>query len=1018
MSNSNVTNATSKILVTTCLIFFVVSLLFAGAFSHVLAGGKQLLTEMKIGNREIEEKLALAEFNQEFIERVQAKVAAYQHHELLLQKIRDYPAGKKINAFLKAIDSAESNGYDTRELLQSFLIQKKQLFKGRALGSISGSVKVGDTLSSSNFIEVLAFDKYGFFAGIASADPSTGGYTIKDLPAGDYYLVTQGSFVDEFHSEKSDATLDFSGSWKRADLVSVRDGGEVIGVNFDLASGTKNIARITDLKAALTPGTSNIQGTVTGPDEGPVLLGIVFAFDLADTSVAGVAISIVGGLGSFGFYSVEDLAAGTYKVYADSYFELVIRLNFMGFPVTIKTQSLLGEYYQDARTSQDATALTLAETDTLRDINFTLELGGAISGNIKDNTSAPVDSIFVIAIKVVTLEDVTKFFTDDIDFGISFSDAQGNYTIAGLSPGDYYLRTFSFISPEVRVVLGDTLQLEEVEIKVGKHFGRVVNEYYDNVQSIFRLTDATPVPVSGSETTPGIDFVLDLAGAISGRFVEATDGVTPIVGQGIVIAFDAVTGLPELALAISDTLDGSYEIRPLPTGDFKLLGIVVNSDGVVYVPQFFDGKASFEEATVVHVDAPNLTSNKDFKMVRAGAIAGVVTLPSGSSLAGAVQEPQITVLVFNADDGELAGGSDADPFSGEYAIDGLPPRDYKVVALAATQGIAATYHDGATTFDAATSVSVLSDQTTTANIQMATGEGIISGMVYNADGTIPLPGVLIIVYDQTGHVVSVGISGLDMNTGDPLQNPGEYHVPGLAAGSYYVRAFPLFQLFLMIGGTGASGNMGGDPLSTSFGLLDSGENLQGPLDIELFADVWYPDEVDPVDLQDLDLFSLLLRLILSEGDPFSLIPFFDLPPSVSQTIPLLSASAELVPVESPGETPAIDFNLPPLITDVEEGPETELVPKSFQLSQNFPNPFNPSTKITYGVPKAAQVKLHIYNLLGQRIRILFDAKRAAGTYTTHWDGLNDKGEHVAAGIYFLRMETDGLALTRKMLLVR
>lgn len=98
----------------------------------------------------------------------------------------------------------------------------------------------------------------------------------------------------------------------------------------------------------------------------------------------------------------------------------------------------------------------------------------------------------------------------------------------------------------------------------------------------------------------------------------------------------------------------------------------------------------------------------------------------------------------------------------------------------------------------------------------------------------------------------------------------------------------------------------------------------------------------------------------------------------------------------------------------------ELERNSSSISQTFPIhcALNPSTVINYEVPGTSFVSLRIYNLLGQRMRTLFEGVRAAGSYSIQWDGLNDSGEQVAAGLYFLRMTTDNLVLSRKMLLVK
>jgi flagellar hook assembly protein FlgD len=70
------------------------------------------------------------------------------------------------------------------------------------------------------------------------------------------------------------------------------------------------------------------------------------------------------------------------------------------------------------------------------------------------------------------------------------------------------------------------------------------------------------------------------------------------------------------------------------------------------------------------------------------------------------------------------------------------------------------------------------------------------------------------------------------------------------------------------------------------------------------------------------------------------------------------------------------------------------------LSQNYPNPFNPQTSIRYALPQDAQVRLVIYNVLGQRVKTLVDESQSAGYKTEWWDGRDEKEDGVASGIYF------------------
>ena len=95
-------------------------------------------------------------------------------------------------------------------------------------------------------------------------------------------------------------------------------------------------------------------------------------------------------------------------------------------------------------------------------------------------------------------------------------------------------------------------------------------------------------------------------------------------------------------------------------------------------------------------------------------------------------------------------------------------------------------------------------------------------------------------------------------------------------------------------------------------------------------------------------------------------------------------------------------------------------PDTYALLPNYPNPFNAETTIRYEVvdPGVTLVRLSIYTLIGQRVRILVDAERAAGGHSVTWDGTNDAGRCVATGIYLCRMEAGGYSAVRKLILLK
>ncbi len=93
--------------------------------------------------------------------------------------------------------------------------------------------------------------------------------------------------------------------------------------------------------------------------------------------------------------------------------------------------------------------------------------------------------------------------------------------------------------------------------------------------------------------------------------------------------------------------------------------------------------------------------------------------------------------------------------------------------------------------------------------------------------------------------------------------------------------------------------------------------------------------------------------------------------------------------------------------------EPEPVPDRFVLQQNYPNPFNPTTEITYSLPRDCHVRLAVYNVLGREVCTLVDDFQKAGFKTAIWTA-----DNVASGVYFYRLQSDDLILTKKMILMR
>ena len=97
------------------------------------------------------------------------------------------------------------------------------------------------------------------------------------------------------------------------------------------------------------------------------------------------------------------------------------------------------------------------------------------------------------------------------------------------------------------------------------------------------------------------------------------------------------------------------------------------------------------------------------------------------------------------------------------------------------------------------------------------------------------------------------------------------------------------------------------------------------------------------------------------------------------------------------------------------------LPRAFSLSQNFPNPFNPSTVISYTIPEQSEqvaVKLNVFNIRGQVVKTLLDQVQGPGIYTVEWDGMDNSGRRAASGVYFYRISAGDFVSMRKMVLLK
>ena len=120
------------------------------------------------------------------------------------------------------------------------------------------------------------------------------------------------------------------------------------------------------------------------------------------------------------------------------------------------------------------------------------------------------------------------------------------------------------------------------------------------------------------------------------------------------------------------------------------------------------------------------------------------------------------------------------------------------------------------------------------------------------------------------------------------------------------------------------------------------------------------------------------------------------------------------------------FNVvgPPLV--VEDPPpfgpvgvgDEKVIPLVYALEQNYPNPFNPSTLIEYSIPEVSNVKISIYNLLGQELYTERMGSLQPGNYEFKWNGIDNFGKAIATGVYFYKIDAGSFSATKKMILMK
>ncbi|MBN1627059.1 MAG: carboxypeptidase regulatory-like domain-containing protein [Deltaproteobacteria bacterium] len=385
---------------------------------------------------------------------------------------------------------------------------------------------------------------------------------------------------------------------------------------------------------------------------------------------------------------------------------------------------------------------------------------GSISGTVYESgTTTPIADIGVAVYKA-----------DYSDYGFSSTDANGNYSVTGLSAGDYYVHVYPGYDQNY------------------------IGEYYDNTASIY---NADPVTIEG-EAKAGIDFYLDIGGSISG-FVYESNGTTPIEGIYIEAYSDACNDTYEsyLGYAFTDE-NGAYTINGLSTGSAFIQARALNYPGepvLNFVTEWYDnadGTTDCNNAVSISVTQGADTSNYNFRLNTGATISGTVYESDGTT-------PVEGVYIYafsNACDYSILSYAVTDS-NGEYSFAGLSTGDVYLAAVSdydADVSYFEEYYGGATDCSGAKAISVNAGEDYAGKDFQLDRAGSISGIIYESDGVTPIAGAQVIAMSDACSN-DPGAPKLDITHSD---YSGEYKLSNLSSGNVYVFTYGTMPA---IGGT-------------------------------------------------------------------------------------------------------------------------------------------------------------------------------------------------------------------------
>jgi hypothetical protein len=856
--------------------------------------------------------------------------------------------GKNIEKFLLKENLLRSQGKSPDEINR--ILRKSTLI---GTGSISGTVYESDGITPvSEFLSIYVFDKYGMYIGYGFISSYAGGsYIVQNLPAGKYYVRTNSDhYFDEFY--------DNAATWQQATLVQVSEGQETQDINFSL-----------DYYKGV------ISGSVVNPDGNPVSDCYISASELTNYGFNYAYTD------SFGSYNLTHLKPGTYII--SCYYE--------------GEKNYTDQYYFDADNYENATPVILPSEDTVKNINFKLSTGGAISGRITKNNGLLFQPDYINL----------SLYTINGDYLIAsgYIDSLGYFTFKKLNAGSYKL--------------------------LAEYYNYSSNENY--VDTWFRESytkeGAEVIQVLAGDTVENINFTLKPGGSISGK-VSATN--FSYVG-GNVIVFDK--DMNYIAGYYTNTSE-NYLINGLVPGDYK-----VTANFQDYKIQWYNNKDDFETADWVTVNPNDTTENINFNLepiviiINPGAkIYGNISDPDGMPCSG-------NISLFDLNN-NLVGS--AYGFVGTYFWENIPPGSYKINAV--NSSFPTEWYNKKNSFYTADTITLSIGQTKEIDFQFENFCSV-AGFVTDELGN-----------RIDGDKFAVFAAAFNAVTGDYIIDRSVTFLGGyklkLRPNNYKVGLIPVYfnyqtdqdSLARTFYKSGASFN---DAATLPINLFPLTELELEDIKLEKasgsISGIIFDSDNQPIDSLGYGLFAYDEDGLLAKSSVYSIdgldngnFKLTGLQPGKYYLLALATNGEDYTQIQwydgvdfnGSFDALSLKMNIPSNINAIEVGTsevsgvnfqfntttylnsEKELI-TGFILNQNYPNPFNPSTTISWQSPVSGKQTIKVYDVLGKEVATLVDEYRNAGSYEVEFNAGN-----LASGVYLYKLQAGNFVQTKKMVLIK